>query len=208
MLEHDLRDRGIDDARVLAAMASVPREEFVPPALIASAYDDRPLGIEQGQTISQPYIVAFMAQAAAVAEGDRVLEVGAGSGYGAAVLGQLALRVDSVERHASLARTAAERMSRLGYGTVHVHEGDGTLGWPRAAPFDAVVVTAVASEVPAPLLEQLRPGGRLVMPVERRFGHQQLLRVTKDGAGTLSEESLLGVAFVPLIGEHGHRDRK
>lgn len=208
MLDRHLRDRGIDDERVLAAMAAVPREQFVPAGQAARAYDDRPLGIEEGQTISQPYIVAFMAQAAQIAESDRVLEIGAGSGYGAAVLGQLAARVDTVERHPPLARTAGERMSRLHYDTVHVHVGDGTLGWPAEAPFDAVLVTAAGSEVPTPLLEQLAPGGRLVMPVERHWGHQQLVRVTKHIDGRVTEEPLLGVAFVPLIGEHGHRDRQ
>lgn len=204
MLQHHLRDRGIDDERVLDAMASVPRERFVPEHQAANAYDDRPLSIDDGQTISQPYIVALMAQAARIAPGDRVLEIGAGSGYGAAILGHLAARVDTVERHAGLARSAAERMSQLAYDTVHVHAGDGTIGRPHEAPFDAIVVTAAGPEVPGPLREQLAVGGRLVMPVERRHGHQHLVVVTRRTADDFDERALLGVAFVPLVGEHGH----
>lgn len=204
MLARHLRERGIDDERVLLAMATVPREEFVADHLRRYAFADRPLPIEEGQTISQPYIVAFMAQAAQVEEGDRVLEVGAGSGYGAAVLGMLASRVDTIERHARLAEQAAARMLRLGFRNVHVHSADGTLGLPERAPFDAIVVTAAGPTVPPPLLEQLAPGGRLVMPVEHRHGHQRLLLVRRDADGRITESPLLGVAFVPLVGDHGH----
>lgn len=208
MLTHHLRDRGIDDENVLAAMATVPREEFVAEHARREAYADRPLPIEEGQTISQPYIVAFMAQAAVVREGDRVLEIGAGSGYGAAILGQIAARVDTIERHEPLARSAGERMSRLGYDNVHVHAADGTRGLPEQAPFDAIVVTAAGPSIPAPLKEQLAPGGRLVIPLERNYGHQKLVLVTRDDDGTFSERELLGVAFVPLVGEHGHKDHR
>lgn len=207
MLARHLRARGIDNERVLAAMATVPREEFVAEHARRYAYADRPLPIEEGQTISQPYIVAFMAQSARVEQGDRVLEIGAGSGYGAAVLGKLAARVDTVERHSRLAEQAAERMSRLGYDNVHVYSADGTWGLPERAPFDAIVVTAAGPSVPPPLLEQLAPGGRLVMPVEGSYGHQQLLLVRKDVDGRVTETPLLGVAFVPLVGDHGHPER-
>ncbi|MCW4384639.1 protein-L-isoaspartate(D-aspartate) O-methyltransferase [Salinibacterium sp. SYSU T00001] len=205
MLNHHLLDRGIEDERVLAAMERVPREEFVAEQARDHAYDDRPLPIEEGQTISQPYIVAFMAQAAAVREGDRVLEIGAGSGYGAAVLGQLAARVDTIERIESLAASAAKRMSRLDYDNVRVHAADGTRGLRELAPFDAIIVTAAGPAVPDALREQLAIGGRLVIPVERRYGHQQLVLVTREDDGSFTERDLLGVAFVPLVGEHGYR---
>lgn len=204
MISLHLRARGISDERVLAAMAEVPREEFVPEAARRNAYADRPLAIEEGQTISQPFIVAIMAQAAAVEEHDRVLEIGAGSGYGAAVLGRLAEKVDSIERHPRLAGSAAERMARLGYDNVHIHTADGTLGLAAEAPFDVIIVTAAGPRVPEPLVEQLAPSGRLVMPLEQRFGHQQLVLVTREDDGTVAQQDLLGVAFVPLVGEHGH----
>lgn len=203
MVEHDLRDRGVRDERVLEAMASVPREEFVMAGARAFAYDDNALPIADGQTISQPYIVAFMADAARLESTDSVLEIGTGSGYGAAVLSRLGAVVHSIERHPGLARTARDVLERLGFDTVRVHVGDGTLGLPEHAPFDAIVVTASGPDVPMPLLEQLAEGGRLVMPVERHRGHQQLVRVTRQG-DTYDEENLLGVVFVPLIGEHGY----
>lgn len=204
MVERHLRDRGIRDARVLEAMASVPREEFVPTASAYSAYDDRPLPIDQGQTISQPYIVAMMSEAALLSPTDRVLEIGAGSGYAAAVLASLAASVVTIERHEALAQTAAERLRRLGYDSVEVITGDGTLGHEPGAPYDAILITAAGPEVPKPLLQQLAVGGRLIAPVERQRGHQQLVRITQLAPGNFEEEALLGVAFVPLIGEHGH----
>ncbi|AWB89432.1 protein-L-isoaspartate(D-aspartate) O-methyltransferase [Homoserinimonas hongtaonis] len=204
MVDHDLRDRGVRDERVLAAMARVPREEFVPQHSRASAFDDNPLPIGDGQTISQPYIVAFMAEAARITPGDTVLEIGTGSGYGAAVLASLAAQVHTIERHATLAARAAETLERVGFDTVQVHVGDGTVGLADEAPFDAIVVTASGPEIPSPLLEQLADGGRIVMPVERRRGHQQLMRATRSG-DDFAEESLLGVVFVPLIGEHGYQ---
>lgn len=203
MVERDLRERGVRDERVLDAMASVPREEFVPTGSRAYAYDDHPLPIGDGQTISQPYIVAFMADAARITPTDTVLEIGTGSGYGAAVLARLGAVVHTIERHPGLAATAGETLERLGFDTVHVHVGDGTLGLPDRAPFDVIVVTASGPELPEPLLQQLAEGGRLIMPVERRRGHQQLMRVTRRG-DAFDEESLLGVVFVPLIGEYGH----
>lgn len=204
MVDQQLRSRGVADDRVLDAMGRVPREEFVDPETIRGAYDDRPLPIGHGQTISQPFIVAIMAEAAAISAGDTVLEVGTGSGYGAAVLSLLAGRVVTVERHEALAQAARERLHRLGYDSVEVRVGDGTLGAPDAAPFDAIVVTAVAPEAPAPLLGQLAPGGTLVIPLERRYGHQQLMAITRVAPDAVEERALLGVAFVPLIGAHGY----
>ncbi|HEY0335519.1 MAG TPA: protein-L-isoaspartate(D-aspartate) O-methyltransferase [Stenotrophomonas sp.] len=203
MLESHLRARDIDDARVLAAMARVPRERFVEPGAESHAYVDAPLPIGEGQTISQPYIVALMAQAAAIGAADRVLEIGTGSGYGAAVLGELAARVDTVERHASLATTAARRLADLGYQQVHVHVGDGSCGWPESSPFDAIVVTAGAPGVPQALREQLAVGGRLVIPVGNADGGQRLCRFTRRLPGDMVCEDLGGVIFVPLVGEQG-----
>lgn len=204
MVDHQLRRRGVADERVLDAMGEVPREEFVDPETTRGAYDDRPLPIGNGQTISQPLIVAMMAEAARVGTEDTVLEVGTGSGYGAAVLSLLAGRVVTIERHEALARSARERLERLGYDNVEVRVGDGSLGAADAAPFDAIVVTAVAPEVPAPLLDQLAVGGTLVMPLERRYGHQQLMAITRVAPDDFEEQALLGVTFVPLIGEHGY----
>jgi len=195
--------------RVMAAMAKVPRHEFVPLANWREAYDNRPLPIGQGQTISQPYIVAVMTDAAALAPGDKVLEIGTGCGYQAAVLAELAARVISIEAVPELAATAADRLRRLGYDRVEVHQGDGSLGWPAEAPYDAIVVTAAAKgRVPPALIEQLGPGGRLVIPVEKSGGglldlgwsrEQQLMVLAKDAEGRVGERDLLPVAFVPLI---------
>lgn len=203
MLERDLRARDIHDERVLDAMARVPREHFVEAGMEASAYADAPLPIGAGQTISQPYMVALMAQAAGLRAGDRVLEVGTGSGYAAAVLGELAARVDSIERHPSLARLAARRLADLGYTHVHVHEGDGSLGWAEGAPFDAIVVAAGAPAVPQALQDQLAVGGRLVVPIGPDGGLQRLFRYTRRSPGDLAAEDLGGVVFVPLVGEQG-----
>jgi protein-L-isoaspartate(D-aspartate) O-methyltransferase len=195
-----LASRGIADRRVLDAMARVPRHHFVPPEAQTQAYDDRALPIEGGQTISQPYIVALMAEALQVQPGERVLEVGAGSGYAAAVISLLAGEVYTVERHAALAESAARRLRELGYRNVHVFTADGTDGLPAYAPYDGIVVPAAAPWVPRPLREQLAEGGRLVIPVG---GHseQVLLRLTRRGHETRSER-LCEVRFVPLIGGH------
>jgi protein-L-isoaspartate(D-aspartate) O-methyltransferase len=190
------------DADVIAALRSVPREAFVPPALRAQAYRDTPLPIGNGQTISQPYIVAVMSHLAGVNAGDRVYELGTGSGYQAAVLGAMGVEVYSVEIVPELAQRAADTLARLGYDNVHVRAGDGYLGWPDAAPFDAIVVTAAHPEIPQPLIEQLKVNGRLVMPLGEIGGIQQLTVLTKQADGTLDEEALLPVRFVPITGEH------
>jgi len=202
MVEHDLVRRGIRDGAVLAVMAEVPREAFLPPALADHAYDDSALPIDAGQTISQPYIVAAMAEAAELHAEDRVLEVGAGSGYGAAVLRGLAEAVVTVERHPVLAEAAAANLSAVGAADVIVVEGDGSLGWSALAPYDAIVVTAAGPRVPPSLVAQLADGGRLVMPVGARNGAQQLIRVRRRGL-ELVEEDLGPVAFVPLVGDEG-----
>lgn len=203
MVERQIAARGVADARVLAAMRAVPRDAFVPLPERDAAFDDGPLPIGEGQTISQPYVVALMCEAAGVEPGDRVLDVGTGSGYAAAVLSRLAARVCSIERHASLAEAARERLAGLGYGNVEVRAGDGTLGWPEAgAVFDAIVVAAAAPAVPEALKRQLAAGGRLVIPVGGRRG-QSLLRLRRTAAGGFEEEDLGAVAFVPLVGGQG-----
>jgi protein-L-isoaspartate(D-aspartate) O-methyltransferase len=176
----------------------VPRHLFVLPALESQAYDDNPLPIGHGVTISQPYIVALMTQVAGIKPGQRVLEVGTGSGYQAAVLAMLTDQVYSVELIPDLAQSAAARLERLGYKQVQVKQGDGYRGWPEFAPFDAIVVTAAAPEIPAALIEQLKDGGRLVIPVGPTFGPQYLMRLTRRGQ-TLQEEIITSVAFVPLV---------
>ena len=179
MVARQLKGRGIAEARVLAAMGKVPRHLFVPPELAAKAYGDYPLPIGQEQTISQPYIVALMSQWAAVKPGDKVLEVGTGSGYQAAVLAELTDKVFSIEIKPELARSAAARLKELGYGRVRVKSGDGYLGWPEEAPFDAILVTAAAPEVPPALAAQLKEGGRLVIPLGEAGGTQTLVRLRK-----------------------------
>lgn len=198
MLEMHLEARGITDPAVLAAMAAVPREAFVERHSRSEAYQDRPLPIGDGQTISQPYIVALMAQELHLRPGDRVLDVGTGSGYAAAVMDEITGAVWSIERHRRLAETAREHLRLTGHGHVDVVVGDGTLGHRPAAPFDAICVAASAPSVPAPLLEQLADGGRLVMPVGDPSGVQRLVRLTRRG-DTINEESLLDVRFVPLV---------
>ena len=182
MVDFQLLARGIEDPRVLEAMAALPRHFFLPPHQEALAYQDQAVAIGLGQTLSQPYIVAAMTEALRVSPGDRVLEVGTGSGYQAAVLARLALDVHSVERLPELARAAAERLQALGVDNVHVHVGDGSLGWPEHAPYDAIVVTAGAPTVPPALKEQLVDGGRLVAPVGD-FHLQQLVRYVRRGPG-------------------------
>jgi protein-L-isoaspartate(D-aspartate) O-methyltransferase len=197
-LVRDLAERGISDERVLAAMGRVPREAFVPPDLAEQAYVDGPLPIGEGQTISQPYVVALMVEAARVGRGAHVLEIGTGSGYGAAVLAELADSVHTIERVASLAAAAAARLAVLGYTRVQVHVGDGTLGWPPDAPYDAIVVTAGGPSVPLPLVSELAIGGTLVIPVGSGRV-QRLLRITRTGED-FTRDDLGAVQFVPLIG--------
>ena len=206
MVERQLKARGIRDPRVLAAMAQVPRECFVAEKLRKFAYDDGPLPIGEGQTISQPYIVALMIEAARIAPGDRVLEVGAGSGYAAAVLSRIAGEVHAIERHASLADSAQARLRALGYDNVAISTGDGSGGLPDKAPFEAILVAAGSDNVPDPLRRQLAVGGRLVVPVGGA-GLQSLLCVTRTGEGSWTENDLGGVRFVPLIGAFGHGGR-
>ncbi len=194
------------DPAVIRAMRRVPREQFVPPQLRPQAYLDRPLPIGLGQTISQPYIVAIMSHLAEVEAGDRVYELGTGSGYQAAVLGAMGVEVYSVEIVPELAERAAATLGRLGYDKVHVRAGDGYLGWPEAAPFDAVVVTAAHPEVPQPLVDQLEVGGRLVMPVGGTHEIQQLTVLTKRPNGSLERRQVLPVRFVPVTGS-GARGR-
>lgn len=201
MVEEQLARRDIRDPRVLEAMQNVPRHEFVPPAHRQLAYVDGPLPIGEEQTISQPYIVAVMTQMLELDPEDRVLEVGTGSGYQAAILGYLAREVHSVERYARLAKSAAENLERLGIENVTVHVGDGTRGLPEFAPYEAIVVAAAAPRVPTPLLDQLADGGRLVLPVGPRGG-QNLERWIRRGE-RFSQEVGLPVAFVPLVGEFG-----
>lgn len=202
MVDRQIAARGITDVRVLDAMGEVPREEFVPAQVREFAYDDSPLPIEAGQTISQPYIVALMIEAAAIAQGDRILEIGVGSGYAAAVMSRIGRRVHAIDRHGELADLARDRMARLGYDNIVVRTGDGTQGWPENAPFDVILVAASGPEVPEPLCSQLVIGGRLVMPVGDP-DEQQLVRVTRTARDEYREEDLGPVRFVPLIGAHG-----
>ncbi|MGF1613856.1 MAG: protein-L-isoaspartate(D-aspartate) O-methyltransferase [Gammaproteobacteria bacterium] len=198
MVATQIAARGVADPRVLEAMGRVPRHEFVPDRSRGLAYVDSPLPIGHGQTISQPFIVAFMTEAARIGPGDRVLEIGTGSGYQAAVLAEVAKQVYSIEILEALGRTAKEKLRSLGYQNVTVRIGDGYQGWPERAPFDAILVTAAPAKVPPPLLEQLKLGGRLVMPVGNV--DQQLIRVTKTHQGE-RRETLLPVRFVPMTGE-------
>ncbi len=205
MVANTIASRDITDPRVLAAMRRVPRHAFVPDAVAGRAYADRPLPIGSGQTISQPFIVAFMTQAAKIKPGDRCLEIGTGSGYQAAVLAEVCKRTYSIEYLPKVARQGAKNLRALGYGAerVALRTGDGYQGWPEAAPFDAILVTAAPKTVPEPLLAQLKVGGHLVIPVGPRSAAQELLRITRTGKGAedLREERLMGVRFVPFLGE-------
>lgn len=198
MVAEQLRPHGVTDERVLEAMASIPREEFLPQWARRHAYEDRALAIECGQTISQPLVVALMTQAAAPAEDDVALEVGAGSGYQAAVLSRLCRRVITIEREPALAQQASETLRRLGFGNVEVAVGDGSRGWPSEAPYDVILVAAAADEVPQPLLDELAEGGRMVIPAVTAPDQPQDLRLYRRHAGDVMYRSLFPVVFVPL----------
>jgi protein-L-isoaspartate(D-aspartate) O-methyltransferase len=203
MIKEQLIARGIRDTAVLRAMIEVPREEFVSADQRQFAYRDSALPIGQAQTISQPYIVALMTEALELKLVDRVLEVGTGSGYGAAIASRIAGEVYSVERHSALAHVARERFDRLGYRNIHVSLGNGTLGWPEHAPYNAIVVTAGGPSIPDPLREQLAVGGRMVIPVGPVVTEQELIRVRRLAHDSYRQEDLGGVRFVPLIGKGG-----
>ncbi len=203
MVQQQLIARGIHEQRVLAAMAKVPREEFVPADERAAAYTDNPLPIGYDQTISQPYIVAFMTEQLRPKPSDRVLEIGTGSGYQAAILAELVGEVYTIEIAEPLARNAEATLARLGYKNVHVKVGDGYKGWPENAPFDAIIVTCAPEKVPQPLVDQLKEGGRMIIPVGNRFAQELYLLEKKNGQ--LKESAVLPVRFVPMAGEAERR---
>lgn len=203
MVERHLRRRGIREKHIIDAFLAVPREAFVSEEYAHLAYGDHPLPIEAGQTISQPYIVALTIQAAEIVPGDTVLEVGAGSGYAAAVISRIAGKVIAIERQHDLVQVARERLERLGYANIEIVEGDGTKGCADHAPYDAIVAAASGSHVPNAFIAQLAPGGRIVMPLGEPGWVQELIKVTKQDDGILRQENLGGVRFVPLIGEEG-----
>lgn len=198
MVTRQIQAREVTDSRVLAAMRKVPRHEFVPDRWRDAAYSDGPLPIGYGQTISQPYIVALMTELSQIKPGAKTLEIGTGSGYQAAVLAEITTNVWTMEIIEPLAKSATDRLKRLGYEKVQVKFGDGYFGWKEHAPFDAIVVTAAADHVPPPLIEQLKPGGRMVIPVGGPFHHQWLVVVEKDEAGKIRTRNVASVAFVPL----------
>jgi protein-L-isoaspartate(D-aspartate) O-methyltransferase len=208
MVQDQIRKRGVASQRVLEAMLSIPRHEFVPEQFRAEAYADKPLPIGEGQTISQPFMVGAMTEALELDGSERVLEIGTGSGYQSAVLSVLSREVISIENHTSLALAAQERLGRLGYANVHVHNGDGSAGFSDAAPYDAILITAAAPEIPPLLVSQLREGGRLVAPVGGQ-DNQELLQARKE-AGALLSRVLFDCKFVPLLGRYGwsRPDRK
>jgi protein-L-isoaspartate(D-aspartate) O-methyltransferase len=207
MVRNQIALRGVTSALVLDAMRKVPRERFLPTGQGVFAYDDTPLPIGQGQTISQPYVVGYMADGLALEGGEKVLEIGTGSGYAAAVLAEIAAEVFTVERIVGLAEVASKTLDELGYHNVHVRHGDGTLGWPEHAPFDGIVVSAGAPEIPEPLKQQLKIGGRLVIPVGKSKAYQELVRVTRVAEDEFEIEELVPVRFVPLVGEEGWSSR-
>ena len=206
MIDYQLVARGLRDQAVINAVDAVQREKFIPSDLVEFAYSDSPLPIAASQTISQPYIVALMTAALELKPDERVLEVGTGSGYAAAVLSEIAKEVYTIERHKILANTARKRLEELGYENIQVLYGDGTLGWPEHAPFDAIVVTAGGPDVPETLKRQMAIGGRLVIPVGAFLHVQQLLRIRRISEDEYKEEDLGGVRFVPLIGAAGWED--
>lgn len=201
MVDLQIRRREVKDPNVLKAMQVVPRHAFVPTAQQRNAYDDNPLPIGEGQTISQPYIVAFMTEALKLDPNALVLEIGTGSGYQAAVCAEIARRVYTIEIVETLAETARVRLKDLGYSNVFVRAGDGFYGWPEEGPFDAIIGTAAADRVPPPLLEQLKPGGRMILPVSNEIGFQYLILVTKDVEGQLDRREVMPVRFVPMTGQ-------
>ncbi len=203
MVQRQIAARGVKSKNVLDAMRKVPRQQFLPKEQGVWAYDDSPLPIGDGQTISQPYLVAYMAEALALKGGEKVLEIGTGSGYAAAVLAEIAAEVYTIERIEGLAAMASAVFDDLGYDNVHVQHGDGTLGWPEQARFDGIVVTAGGPEVPESLKQQLEIGGRLVIPVGQSTWYQELVRVTRVAEAEFETSDLVPVRFVPLIGEEG-----
>jgi protein-L-isoaspartate(D-aspartate) O-methyltransferase len=203
MVQRQIAGRGVRSEKVLDAMRKVPRERFLPKGEGVWAYDDNPLPIGDGQTISQPYVVAYMTEALLLEGGEKVLEVGTGSGYAAAILAEIAAEVYTIERIEGLATMASRVLDDLGYANVHVRHGDGTLGWPEQAPFDGIVVTAAGPEAPQTLKQQLKIGGRLVIPVGESKWYQQVVRITRVAEAEFETEDLLPVRFVPLIGEEG-----
>jgi protein-L-isoaspartate(D-aspartate) O-methyltransferase len=204
MVEEQIINRGVTDARVLAVMRKIPRHEFLPEAIRGMAYADNALPLGEGQTMSQPYMVALMTELLGLKGTERVLEIGTGSGYQAAVLAELCEKVYTVERIKSLADKARITLDRLGYKSVAIKVYDGTYGWKEMAPFDAIVVTAGSPDIPAPLIEQLKEGGRMVIPVGERYG-QELIMVAKTAEGVVTSRSIPCV-FVPLIGNHGWKE--
>ncbi|CAA9526019.1 MAG: Protein-L-isoaspartate O-methyltransferase, partial [uncultured Sphingomonadaceae bacterium] len=207
MVERQIAGRGISDQRILEAFRAVPREAFVPEHLHEFAYEDSPLPIEADQTISQPYIVALMAEAAELTGSDKLLEVGGGSGYAAAIFSRIVDEVIAIERHEELAQLAGKRMDQHGYENVSIYEGDGTRGFPQEGPFDAIIASASGSHVPDVLLQQLEVGGRLVMPVGEPQSVQQLLKITRTGEDEYEQEEFGAVRFVPLIGAHAWNEK-
>jgi protein-L-isoaspartate(D-aspartate) O-methyltransferase len=201
MVELDLKGRDIQDPRVLKAMAKVPRHYFVPPALRHLAYADRPLPIGSDQTISQPYVVAFMTQSLGLKGHEKVLEIGTGSGYQAAVLSEVAKSVHTIEIVQDLARTARDRLAMLGYTQIQVRAGDGYQGWPKEAPFDAIVITAAPDHIPQPLVDQLKVGGKMILPLGPQNQAQSLVLLTKLKGGKLKRDVIMPVRFVPMTGE-------
>ncbi|MFN2291924.1 MAG: protein-L-isoaspartate(D-aspartate) O-methyltransferase [Anaerolineae bacterium] len=201
MVDRQIRSRGISDQQVLDAMERVPRHEFVPDQYRSQAYADHPLPIGHGQTISQPYIVALMSELLQLEKDDRVLEIGTGSGYQAAILAEMIQDVYTVEIIEALATQARDRLASLGYENVHVLQADGYFGWPEHAPFDAIIVTAAPDHIPQPLVQQLADGARMVIPVGPPGGYQTLWEITKVGE-EITKRNVTGVLFVPLTGEH------
>ncbi|MBC8181306.1 protein-L-isoaspartate(D-aspartate) O-methyltransferase [candidate division KSB1 bacterium] len=199
MVKRQIQWRGVKDSLVLKAMREVPRHKFVPPDLKDVAYLDRPLPIGERQTISQPYIVALMTEYLGLNGGEKVLEIGTGSGYQAAVLGEIAKEVYSIEIISSLGLTAKKKLKEMGYENIHVKIGDGYLGWPEKAPFDGVIVTAAPNHIPQPLIDQLKPGGKMIIPVGDYY--QELILITKSETGKVIKKSVLPVVFVPMTGK-------
>ncbi len=204
-MEKDIKGRGVKDPGVLAAMAKVPRHLFVDESQVAKAYNDHPLPIGEGQTISQPYVVALMTEAVGLKGQERVLEIGTGSGYQAAVLAEIVKEVFTIEIKKGLFDTVTARLKRLGYGSIRVKHGDGYFGWKDYAPFDVIMITASANHIPPPLLSQLKEGGRLIIPLGSTLFYQNLTVVTKGPSGTYTVRELGGVAFVPMTGQAQQR---